>query len=61
MGSSTSIEVPGGGCEGYHVLRVSKLDRLVLCNKKNIVGKFHYQLTCFYKKIVPNANHNKSK
>lgn len=22
MGSSTSIEVPGGGCEGYHVLRV---------------------------------------
>ncbi|XP_037039390.1 Golgi reassembly-stacking protein 2 [Bradysia coprophila] len=22
MGSATSIEVPGGGCEGYHVLRV---------------------------------------
>ena len=23
MGSSQSVEVPGGGTEGYHVLRVS--------------------------------------
>lgn len=25
MGSSQSIEIPGGGTEGYHVLRVSEV------------------------------------
>lgn len=25
MGSSHSIEIPGGGTEGYHVLRVKKI------------------------------------
>lgn len=24
MGSSQSIEIPGGGTEGYHILRVKK-------------------------------------
>lgn len=24
MGAGSSVEVPGGGTEGYHVLRVSK-------------------------------------
>lgn len=26
MGAGNSIEVPGGGTEGYHVLRVSSLN-----------------------------------
>lgn len=25
MGSATSVEIPGGGTEGYHILRVSNL------------------------------------
>lgn len=25
MGNSNSVDVPGGGTEGYHVLRVRKL------------------------------------
>jgi hypothetical protein len=25
MGSSQSVEIPGGGTEGYHVLRVNEL------------------------------------
>uniref|UniRef100_A0A2K5EGG0 Uncharacterized protein n=1 Tax=Aotus nancymaae TaxID=37293 RepID=A0A2K5EGG0_AOTNA len=27
MGSSQSVEIPGGGTEGYHVLRLPKLGR----------------------------------
>lgn len=27
MGAANSVEVPGGGTEGYHVLRVSKKKR----------------------------------
>lgn len=30
MGAGSSVEVPGGGTEGYHVLRVSHLPDLNL-------------------------------
>ena len=30
MGGSQSVEVPGGGTEGYHVLRVQVLSSLKL-------------------------------
>lgn len=30
MGAGSSVEVPGGGTEGYHVLRVRKLNYYVI-------------------------------
>lgn len=40
MGSSQSIEVPGGGTEGYHVLRVSQKNYEKIENyRENIFGK----------------------
>lgn len=33
MGSSQSVEIPGGGTEGYHVLRVSEKSPEI-CDKR---------------------------
>lgn len=33
MGSSQSVEIPGGGTEGYHVLRVSEFLRVSARNQ----------------------------
>ena len=36
MGGAQSIDLPGGGTEGYHVLRVSDLITLLFCFIINI-------------------------
>ena len=33
MGASNSVEIPGGGTEGYHVLRVSRFPFVFLRNQ----------------------------
>lgn len=37
MGSSQSIEIPGGGTEGYHVLKVCEGTKCWSTNSNNIV------------------------
>lgn len=34
MGGSQSVEIPGGGSEGYHVLRVSVVCRCVSLKRR---------------------------
>lgn len=35
MGAGSSVEVPGGGTEGYHVLRVSKYHSKIHLKEEN--------------------------
>lgn len=57
MGGSQSVEIPGGGTEGYHVLKVRYLYRLASClcipsQKQKKVTKTHFYCICITVKIV---------
>lgn len=51
MGTSHSVEIPGGGTEGYHVLRVSLTTELII--QLHFFSVLHYflKLYCFARKF----------